>query len=615
MQEKNGMIREMQPDTSGVGTRQPDVSGVGTNQQDAEAKGKVWLVGAGPSDPGLFTLKGRQVLADAEVVVYDALVGASILSMIPDTAEAINVGKRSSRHTMRQEQISELLAEKAKEGKRVVRLKGGDPFLFGRGGEELEVLVREQIPYEVVPGVTSAIAVPAYQGIPVTHRDYCSSVHIITGHRREGEESRIDFEALVRTGGTLIFLMGVSSLRMICEGLLAAGMRRDMPAALLARGTTAAQERIVATVATLPQAVEAHGAITPAIIVVGEVCGLAEQFSWVEKLPLGGIRVAVTRPRELAGTTAGRLRELGAEVLELPAIRTVARRDSRELLEALDGIERYQWIVFTSPTGVRVFFEVLADRGIDLRRLGGAKFAVIGAGSAKELGKHGLYADLMPEVYDGAHLGAALAAECRLELAAGCCQGLVAECRRELTTECRWELAAECRQEAAAECLQALPTGCETASGKQGRQAAGAESEKAAEKVCGLRILIPRASAGNRELTDALRAVEGLAVDDIPSYDTEYGLGVSAEEVLTAREDLLDGLDYVLFTSASTVRGFAAAAGAVDFSKVRAVCIGRQTRSAADALGMRTWMAEQATIDSLIERLVEVVCEQREQGN
>ena len=214
--------------------------------------GKVWLVGAGPSDAGLFTLKGHQVLTDAEVVVYDALVGPAILAMIPDTAEAINVGKRSSNHTMRQEQISELLAEKAKEGKRVVRLKGGDPFLFGRGGEELEVLIREGISYEVVPGVTSAISVPAYQGIPVTHRDYCSSVHIITGHKREGEACDIDFEALVRTRGTLVFLMGVSALEMICEGLLAAGMKKDMPAALLSKGTTAAQKRIVATVSTLP---------------------------------------------------------------------------------------------------------------------------------------------------------------------------------------------------------------------------------------------------------------------------------------------------------------------------------------------------------------------------
>ena len=171
--------------------------------------GKVWLVGAGPSDPGLFTRKGEQILKQAEVVVYDALVGQSILNMIPENATLINVGKRSCKHTMKQEQINQVLVEEAKKGQRVVRLKGGDPFLFGRGGEELELLVKEGIPYEVVPGVTSALSVPAYNGIPVTHRDYCSSLHIITGHKRQGESYNIDFEALVRTKGTLVFLMGV----------------------------------------------------------------------------------------------------------------------------------------------------------------------------------------------------------------------------------------------------------------------------------------------------------------------------------------------------------------------------------------------------------------------
>ena len=193
--------------------------------------GKVWLVGAGPSDPGLLTLKGKQVLEQAEAVVYDALVGQSILNMIPREAKRIDVGKRASRHTMPQEEINRVLVEEAKKGLRVVRLKGGDPFLFGRGGEELELLTKEGIPYEVVPGVTSAIAVPAYNGIPVTHRDFCSSLHIVTGHKKRGEPYDIDFEALVRTGGTLVFLMGVSALGEICSGLQKQGMDPDMPAA------------------------------------------------------------------------------------------------------------------------------------------------------------------------------------------------------------------------------------------------------------------------------------------------------------------------------------------------------------------------------------------------
>ena len=499
--------------------------------------GKVWLVGAGPSDAGLFTLKGHQVLTDAEVVVYDALVGPAILAMIPDTAEAINVGKRSSNHTMRQEQISELLAEKAKEGKRVVRLKGGDPFLFGRGGEELEVLIREGIPYEVVPGVTSAISVPAYQGIPVTHRDYCSSVHIITGHKREGEACDIDFEALVRTRGTLVFLMGVSALKMICEGLLAAGMKKDMPAALLSKGTTAAQKRIVATVSTLPEEVARQGAVTPAIIVVGEVCALADTFSWVDRLSLGGVRVLLTRPRELSGTTAQKLRKCGAEVIELPAIRTKARENNTALQQALTDISDYTWIVFTSPTGVRVFFEELQRQRFDVRRFSGVKFAVIGTGTAKELEKHGFYADLMPEVFDAAHLGAALA------------------------------------------------------------------------KVCShARVLIPRAAIGSQELLAELQKAEGVQADDIAIYDTVYGLQEDPEaSPVQIKRELEQGAEtYVLFTSASTVKGFAAAAGDIAYTDVQAICIGAQTKAAADAYGMQTYMAERATIDSLIEKLEEV---------
>lgn len=213
--------------------------------------GKVWLVGAGPGDIGLFTLKGLKVLEQADVVVYDSLVGQGVLSRIPAEAKLINVGKRASHHIMRQEDINQVLLEEAQKGHRVVRLKGGDPFLFGRGGEELELLEENGIAYEVVPGVTSSIAVPAYNGVPVTHRDFCSSVHIITGHKRAEKEYDIDFHALVDTKGTLVFLMGVSALPDICTGLMNAGMDKNMPAAILQKGTTAGQKRIVATVSTL----------------------------------------------------------------------------------------------------------------------------------------------------------------------------------------------------------------------------------------------------------------------------------------------------------------------------------------------------------------------------
>lgn len=379
------------------------------NSSDRKTVGKVWLVGAGPSDPGLFTLRGRQVLQDADAVLYDALVGPGVAAMIPDTAEKIYVGKRSDDHTMIQRRINRLLLEYALDGKKVVRLKGGDPFLFGRGGEELELLAAHRIPFEVVPGVTSALSVPAYQGIPVTHRDICSSVHIVTGHHQEGAVNHVDYEALVRTEGTLIFLMGVASLGDICRGLLDAGMDPDVPAALLMRGTTAHQERILSSLGTLRQEAKRRGVKAPGIIVVGEVCALAERFSWYEKMPLGGMKLLLTRPQERISETSRKLRDLGAEVAEIPTIQTVRRKNNPALRQALRRLEQYEWIVFTSPSGVRIFFGELRDQRLDLRRLGGIRIAAMGNGTGRELERYGLYPDLVPEVYDGEHLGKALA--------------------------------------------------------------------------------------------------------------------------------------------------------------------------------------------------------------
>lgn len=496
--------------------------------------GKVWLVGAGPSDKGLFTLKGREILEQAEVVVYDALVGQGILNMIPSGAKLINVGKRASRHTMPQEEINRVLVREAKAGKRVVRLKGGDPFLFGRGGEELELLCENGIPYEVVPGVTSAVAVPAYSGIPVTHRDFCSSLHIITGHKKKDEKYDIDFEALVRTKGTLVFLMGVSALGDICRNLLDHGMDADMPAAVLQKGTTAAQKRIVATVSTLKQEAERQGVETPAIIVVGKVCALAETFAWYEKLPLAGKKILVTRPKELISAMAEKLRRQGAEVLELPAIRTVPISPNEALSSALERISGYDWIVFTSPTGVRIFFDALKENKKDVRSLAKARLAVLGSGTKKELEARGMFADLMPQVYDGKALGEALARECRP----------------------------------------------------------------------GERVLVPRAAIGNQELITELQKVDKLVIDDVATYDTLY----ESPALIDERAEFEDGkIDYAVFTSASTVKGFARAVEGLDFRKVRAVCIGKQTKAAADALGMETYMSKKATMDSVVE-CVEELC-------
>lgn len=370
--------------------------------------GNVILVGAGPGDPGLLTRKGLEALRQAEVVVYDRLVGPGILSLIPETAEKIDVGKQASNHPVPQDRINQILLEKAQEGKRVVRLKGGDPFLFGRGGEELELLKENGIPFQEVPGVTSALSVPAYAGIPVTHRDYCSSVHIITGHAKAGAELKIDFDALRRTNGTLVFLMGVTALPMICKGLLDAGMEGNMPAAVIERGTLPRQRKVVSTLEKLPRAAEEANIVSPAIIVVGRVCSLSDSFDWFDSLPLKGREVIVTRPAERSGSLCGKLSALGANVTAFPCIRTAERESNPELDDAMENLSQYRWLVFTSPAGPEIFFRRLRQQHKDARALVGLKIAAIGPKTAGEVEKNGVFADLVPEVYDSDHLAQAL---------------------------------------------------------------------------------------------------------------------------------------------------------------------------------------------------------------
>lgn len=373
--------------------------------------GKVILIGAGPGDAGLLTVRGKQLLQSAETVVYDALVGKALLALIPAQAEMIYVGKRAGNHAMTQEEINHLLLHLAQEGREVIRLHGGDPFLFGRGGEELELLAANDIPFEVVPGVVSAIAVPSYCGIPVTHREFCSSVHIITGHQKKGEPLQIAFPELAAMGGTLVFLMGLAALPAICDGLLQAGMPADLPAAVLSQGTGAGQTRVLATLGTLQQETEKKKPQTPAIIVVGEVCSLSENFDWYEKKPLFGLRVILTRPREQSGTMAGRLRELGAEVWELPTIATQVRTDLPQFRTLLENSRPGSFLVLTSPAGVRLFFEELRRQKTDLRLLAPFRIAVLGAGTRRALEERGLFAELMPQQYEAKALGELLAEE------------------------------------------------------------------------------------------------------------------------------------------------------------------------------------------------------------
>ena len=368
--------------------------------------GTVTLVGAGPGDKGLLTIAGAQAIAQADAVVYDRLVGEDILDLIPPHAEKISVGKENHHHPVPQEQINEILVRLAREGKNVVRLKGGDCFLFGRGGEECEHLLANSVPFRVIPGVTSALAAPAFAGIPVTHRDCTSSVHIITAHARAGKPLQIDFDALVRLDGTLVFLMGLTALEQVTDGLLCAGMPSDLPSAVIENGARGTQRKVVCGLSDLAANVRAAGLQSPALIVVGRVCALSDQLDWFTPLPLHGKTIVVTRPKSRAGTLAEKLRRLGANVIEAPCIETVEREDTKPLADALQ--QSHDWAVFTSPAGVLSAVDALRRLGRDLRALYGMKLAAIGKGTADALSAYGLTADLVPAQYDGEHLADAL---------------------------------------------------------------------------------------------------------------------------------------------------------------------------------------------------------------
>jgi uroporphyrinogen III methyltransferase / synthase len=372
--------------------------------------GKVYLVGAGPGDPGLITLKGFRLLQKAEVVIYDFLANPELLKHVPPEAEVIYVGKKGGDHTLSQSGINSLIIEKALTGKRVVRLKGGDPYIFGRGGEEAEELVKARIPFEVVPGITSAIAVPAYAGIPLTHRKYNTGVAFFTGHEDPTKETP-DRES--GTGldqiGTLVYLMGVKNLSIIVDQLLQQGMDPEIPAALIQWGTTARQRTVVGTLNTIQEKGNEAGVTPPAIFIVGRVIELRETLNWFEKRPLSGKRIVVTRTREQASELMDRLGDLGADCLEFPTIRIVPPSDWVELDQALRSLEGFDWIFFTSPNGVRFFFNRLEDLGMDVRMLKGVRIGVIGPATAEALARYHLRADLIPEKYQAEQLLEALA--------------------------------------------------------------------------------------------------------------------------------------------------------------------------------------------------------------
>ena len=362
-------------------------------------KGKVYLVGAGPGDPGLITVKGLECIRNADVIIYDYLAAPTLLQHAPQDAEMVYVGKKGGDHTLSQEGINALLIEKAQKGL-VVRLKGGDPFIFGRGGEEAEALIDAGIPFEVVPGVTSAIAAPAYAGIPLTHRQFTSTVVFVTGHEDPAKtESSIDWGALARGMGTIVFLMGVKNLPNITQQLKRQGLPADTPIALVRWGTTTAQVTVSGTLDSIEDEVRKAGLKAPAIIVVGNVVRLRERMKWFENRPLLGKRIIVTRAREQASHLVNRLSDLGAECLQYPTIQVVAPDSWKPLDHAIKNLPDYHWLVFTSVNGVQFFFKRLFENHYDVRALSHVKTACIGPATADKLFGYGIKTDILPESY------------------------------------------------------------------------------------------------------------------------------------------------------------------------------------------------------------------------
>ena len=535
--------------------------------------GKVTLVGAGPGDKGLLTLRGAEALATADVVLYDSLVGAEILNLIAPGAERIDVGKHAGNHPVPQADINRMLLEKAQAGQYVVRLKGGDPFVFGRGGEELELLAENGVDFEVVPGVTSAIAGPAYAGIPVTHRDYASSVHFITSQAKNNEKPNINFDALVAGGGTLVFLMGVDTLDAICKGLLEAGIDPDTPAAVVQSATLPNQRQFVGNVTNLPEVARANSVASPALIIVGKVCELANDYNWFTRRPLFGKRIAVPRVRSEESRLAAALRILGAQVDEISVatLKPIFGLSS-QLEDALARIAEYDWLVFTSAYGVEVFFAALLGER-DVRALGHLRFACVGAETTRALSAYGIYADFTPASYSGFDLATGLSA-------------LVAPGERVLIARAR---------DGADQLIQVL-------------QAAAIDFDDIAiyQRVTAQQESVEQ-SAQPEPGQQSMSASTVCTMTD----ETVEELAETAEEYTPAstsnNASLAADYDLFAFTSSSAVEGIAQLMPPEALGNIKAFCIGERTAQSASAFGMQVFTSEQASIDSLTQEIVRYI--------
>jgi uroporphyrinogen III methyltransferase/synthase len=502
-----------------------------------QKRGFVYLIGAGPGDPGLFTIRGKKLLEKADVIVYDRLIGQEILNYAKKEAEYIYVGKSSGNHALPQDQINAVLVQKALEGKIVARLKGGDPFVFGRGGEEALYIREHGIGFEIVPGITSAVAVPAYAGIPVTHRDATSSFAVITGHEKPGKAiSSIQWDKISTGIGTLVFLMGVENLGFIVTNLIAAGRNQDTPVALIRRGTYPDQEVISGTLKDIVNKVYEAKFQPPAIIVVGETVSLRDDLKWRENKPLWGAKILVTRARAQASGLLERIRDEGGEAIEFPSIEIIRESDLSALHSAFAVIGKYAWIIFTSVNAVDIFFEEMRSREIDIRQLQGIKICAIGPATYAGLVNRGLLADLVPEEYRA--------------------EGIIDELKTRIQPE--------------------------------------------------ERILLPRAEGAREILPESFREL-GVIVDEVILYRA-----VAASHVnLPLLEDIRQGqVDYITFTSSSTVSNFVKIIGAEfikEFnSRVKVACIGPITAETAREYGFTVdVMPAQYTIEALLNSILQ----------
>jgi uroporphyrinogen III methyltransferase/synthase len=512
-----------------------------------KSKGAVYLVGAGPGDAGLLTLRGAELLRRADVVLYDALVNPDLLRLAPPSAELIARGKNMR---MPQEKIVALLIARARDGKCVVRLKGGDPYIFGRGGEEAEALAAAKIPFEVVPGVSSIVAAPNYAGIPLTHREHCSSFTVFTGHSDSADTATaLHYEQIAKIPGTKVVLMGTDNLADWTKSLIAQGMSAETPVAVIQWGTLGKQKSVAGTLATIAALAAKEKIVPPALTVVGDVVKLRKKLNWFEQRPLFGQRIVVTRPLGRDAVSASqyfrdggtpslpqRLAELGADVLEVPTIKIAAPDDRQGIIDALLELNSYDWLVFTSANGVTAFFELFFKRFQDLRDLGGARIAAVGPATAAKLRELHLQVDLTPDAATAQKL---------------------------------------------------------------------AEAFEKYQSVENVKMCLLRAEVANRELPEALEEL-GAIVDDIAVYKTV----AETEDRAGVGERLLEsGADWVTFTSSSTVEHFHARFDLPkllkQFPQMKLASIGPETSKAIRVLKLEpAFEAKEHTTDGLLVDLL-----------